>query len=306
VLSTSMRRAPPSLPILQKDPTLDVTALTLAQAFSAAAQNPSPDVFVTPTTLQRADDGFQLITNLRSQSDTKTAAILAIVPENGSEAVARALDYGANDVIQEGFTADELRLRVNRLVQRKQLADTLRSRVNDGLKAVVTDPLTGVYNRRYAMPHLQRIADEAARSGKSFAVMLIDLDRFKRVNDTHGHAAGDTVLVEVANRLAQNLRGIDLLARIGGEEFLIVMPQTDPIDAEEAAQRLRRVVCDNPVTISEGGTEIPVSISIGVALSGGTSSNEFTPGAIMTMADKALYGAKNDGRNQVIIGSAAA
>ncbi|MEM8978666.1 MAG: diguanylate cyclase [Pseudomonadota bacterium] len=306
VLTSSKRAVPSALPTLQKDPTLNVAALTLAEVHSDAAQNPAPDVFVFPASLSSAQDGLQLITDLRSQSATQSAGILIVTPKDSAKLSAQALDYGANDIIHEGHTADELRLRVGRLVARKQLADALRNRVKDGLKAAVIDPLTGLYNRRYAMPRLKSIAEEAARTKQAFAVMLVDLDRFKQVNDQYGHAAGDAVLVEVARRLSVNLRSVDLIARIGGEEFLVVMPRTSLSEAEDAAQRLRRAVCETPFALPDGRQSIQVSISIGVALSEQNAGLTAPTDVLMSLADKALYGAKSDGRNQVFIGNAAA
>ena len=158
------------------------------------------------------------------------------------DTAAMALDLGANDILAEGFPSGELAIQVRTQLRRKADAARLRASVRDGLKLAVTDPLTGLYNRRYAMSHLGRIAEQAARSGRSFTVMVADIDRFKAINDTWGHAAGDSVLVQVARILPDNLRAVDLVARIGGEEFLVVMPDTEEAEARLAAERLRRVV----------------------------------------------------------------
>ena len=136
--------------------------------------------------------------------------------------------------------------------------------------------------------------------------MLIDLDRFKAVNDTYGHAAGDAVLVEVAKRMQNNLRTVDLVARIGGEEFLVAMPGADLEQGKEAAHRLRRVICDTPILLPNALPDITVSVSIGLALGSKFSSPSLTVEAIMGLADSALYSAKSEGRNQVTISQSAA
>ncbi|WP_456237871.1 GGDEF domain-containing protein [Mangrovicoccus ximenensis] len=174
------------------------------------------------------------------------------------------------------------------------------------------DPLTGLYNRRYAMPHLDRIAGRAAQTGRGFAVMMLDLDRFKAVNDTHGHAAGDRVLMETAARLSDNIRKHDLLARIGGEEFLIAMPDTDPDRVRLAAARLRRVIADHPM--AAGPALLPVTVSIGIAfadipaLREAVAADQLTASVkrLLERADKALYSAKAQGRNTVNFGRTAA
>lgn len=169
----------------------------------------------------------------------------------------------------------------------------------------VIDPLTGLYNRRYAEPHLLRIAQRAKETGRPFAVMVLDLDRFKNINDTYGHSAGDVVLKEIANRIKDNLRGVDMVARIGGEEFLVAMPDTQLDQARHAAERLCRIVDEMPVKIDSGKTVIPVSMSIGVAL-GGLHDDARSVEHLVELADRALYAAKSDGRNQVTISLSAA
>ena len=160
-----------------------------------------------------------------------------------------ALDLGANDLIPADFDDAELAIRLRTQVKRKQEADSLRAALDEDLRLAVIDPLTGLYNRRYAMAHLKRLTTRAAETGRNFTIMVADLDRFKQVNDTFGHAAGDAVLVEVARRLKDNLRGNDLVARIGGEEFLIALPDCQLSEARQAGERIRRIIDREPVTL---------------------------------------------------------
>lgn len=157
------------------------------------------------------------------------------------------------------------------------------------------DPLTGLYNRRYAEPQLAQIARRADVTGRRFAVMMVDLDRFKSVNDTYGHAAGDEVLIETARRIRGALRGADLVARLGGEEFMIAMPDTDQAEAQAAAERVRTVIDEMPFHTKRGG---PIHITTSIGLTMNTHRDVQT---LLEMADAALYHAKARGRNQVTI-----
>ena len=179
-------------------------------------------------------------------------------------------------------------LRIRRQLDRKAQADRLRATVEDGLKLAMTDPLTGLFNRRYALPHLSRIAARALAENRPFAVMVLDIDRFKLVNDQYGHAAGDTVLREVALRVKDNLRSVDLVARFGGEEFLVAMPDTDLTSARLAAERLRAVVENTPVTLPNGTGQVQVTLSIGVAIGGLPDVEKETVERLVDCADQAL------------------
>ncbi len=280
--------------------------MTKTSALEQDGPRSAPDVYLISAHLSRPEEGLQLLTDLRSRAHTRHSAIVMVLPENARRLSAMALDLGANDLISEAFDAEELTQRLEMQVRRKRQADRLRARVKDGLRAAVTDPLTGLYNRRYAMPHLTRIAERAQSTDKSFAVMLLDLDRFKSVNDVYGHASGDAVLVDVAGRLRDNVRAVDLVARIGGEEFLVAMPDTTLNDAKGAANRLCRLIDRTPVALPGGAGEISVSVSIGLAMGGGGLAPEQEIDRLMALADRALYGAKSDGRNQVIVDQSAA
>ena len=246
-------------------------------------------------------------------------------PEASGSAIL-ALDLGANDVAPAPGDPAELSIRIKKQIRWKQGRDRLRQTVRDGLHAAITDPLTGLYNRRYAMPHLARIVETARESGRRFALLVADLDHFKAVNDTYGHAAGDAVLVETARRLRENLRGMDLVARVGGEEFLVAIPDTGLDEARIVAGRLCRMMRERPITLPDGRS-ITVTMSIGLAMGGtagltGGLSGAFPTGAafpeadaaggeaeasrLIEAADRALYGAKSGGRAQYKISRSAA
>ncbi len=265
----------------------------------------TPDVFVIDGNMGSGAGGLRLMSDLRSRSATRFAAMCLMGATLGDDRVAMAFDLGANDVIGPATKPREVGLRLRTMLRRKRSADHARASVQDGLRLAVIDPLTGLYNRRYAIPQLAHVADRAAEDGTVFAVMVVDLDRFKSVNDRYGHAAGDAVLVEISSRLSANLRATDMLARIGGEEFLIALPNTTYAEAQLAAERLCRVVKDRPVHVA-GGPPLQITVSIGVAFSGEQATSPETVAAIIDRADQALLTAKSEGRDQVTISRTAA
>ena len=260
-----------------------------------------PDVFVVDADLGGPGAGLRLMSELRSRAATRHAAVLMMRHEGAAETTAMAFDLGANDLVDADCPPRELGLRLRTLMQRKRAADRMRASVKDGLRLAVIDPLTGLYNRRYALPQLAAISDRSAETGISFAVMVVDLDRFKTVNDRFGHAAGDAVLVEVARRLSDNLRAGDLLARIGGEEFLVALPEASLSQAHATAERLCEVIQQQPITLP-GGASLSATVSIGLAVSdaAGTARIEAV-GDVVDRADRALLVAKSGGRNKVTI-----
>ncbi|WP_417523205.1 diguanylate cyclase [Marinovum sp.] len=261
-----------------------------------------PDVLVMALDATKSEAEMQILPDLRARTATRYAGVLVLAPEGAGPLAAAVLDLGADDVAPANISAQEIALRVDRLVARKRMADRLRSTVREGLRAAVTDPLTGLFNRRYALPHISRIAERACRLGRPFAVMVADLDHFKRVNDTYGHAAGDAVLSELARRLRDNLRAVDLVARIGGEEFLVVLPDAADERADRTAHRLCAAVSEAPFTIPGRAEPLRITISIGVMIARPGSADPGTalrPEALLRCADAALYRAKAHGRNQV-------
>ncbi len=270
----------------------------LGEAMGAVRQMEVPDVFVIAVNENNPDLALRLLAEIRAGKSTRHSGILVVLAEEHRRLLADALDLGANDVMTEGFDPEEMALRLSTLVQQKRLADRLRDNVQTGLQAAVTDPLTGLFNRRYALPHLERISKQAVHLKRHFAVFLVDLDHFKAVNDQYGHAAGDAVLAETARRMRENLRPVDLVARIGGEEFLVALPDISAEDAQAFASRLCRLMRERPVSLKGDESSIPVTMSIGATL-GGACRTDLTVDRLISEADRALYDAKLHGRDQV-------
>ncbi|WP_370204724.1 diguanylate cyclase domain-containing protein [Pararhodobacter marinus] len=281
--------------------------LSPSEALSPALDGLAPDLYLIAETLGAFGSGQRLIADLRARPASRHAAIAFVLQRADPDAAAMALDFGATDLLSDPFDPQETALRIAMHVSRKQRADKLRRAVSDGLRLAVTDALTGLYNRRYALSYLDRLANRARLNGTRFAVMVLDLDRFKTVNDTLGHAAGDRVLETLAQRLRENLRPSDLIARIGGEEFLVVLPDVTIDSASRTAERLCRAVGAAPVVLGDGHEPVEVTISVGLAM--GPALSVHDDGEIgretLARADAALLAAKTDGRNQVTIGSAA-
>jgi two-component system cell cycle response regulator len=209
-------------------------------------------------------------------------------------AVPAALERGAVDCLTPPFDAAELDARLRAALRVKALHDQLVD-ANERLAAqALTDELTGVGNRRHGAQELERIVALATRHGHALALARVDVDHFKAINDTYGHQAGDRVLEEVARRLSGAIRGGDALARWGGDEFVVILPDTDRDGALRAAERLRAAVAAEPVTLADGRA-VEVTISVGWAHWAGD-----TPDDLLARADRALYAAKDTGRNAVL------
>jgi two-component system cell cycle response regulator len=237
------------------------------------------------------------MSDLRSRANTRHSGVIIMLPHGDSERAATALDLGANDISYEPFLAPELAVRIRTQLERKTRADRLRATLNDGLRLAVTDSLTGLYNRRYGMRHLERVARQCKDKGTDAAAIMIDVDHFKTVNDAFGHLVGDAILKEVAATLRMNLRGEDLVTRIGGEEFLAVLPDAGVEQAQVVAERLRSGIENLKLSNGRGGT-IGVTLSLGVAM---LSASDHDTTLTLQAVDRALYEAKAAGRNNVII-----
>ncbi len=236
-------------------------------------------------------DPLRLCSQLRSQDATRHCAILVLVGEDDIDRLAKALELGANDYVVKPVDRSELRVRVRTQLRYKHYHDQLRGAYRESVAMALTDSLTGLYNRRYVTSHL------ANMNRTDVALLMIDIDHFKAINDQHGHDAGDLVLCEVARRLERATRGRDLPARLGGEEFLVVVSDADQERAQIIAERLRRAVAGEPIEVAKGHW-VTVTVSVGVAL---RDSPEEPSEDQLKRADQALYDAKRGGRDCVVM-----
>ncbi len=242
-------------------------------------------------------DALRVVSQLRANEASRLVPILLIGDPDELPRLAKGLDLGATDYIVRPLDRNELLARARTQIRRKRLQDRLQENYQKSLALALTDGLTGLYNRRYLAAHLDGLfasLSEGTSHAQGPALLLFDIDWFKRVNDTHGHGAGDEVLKEVANRVLRHVRGFDLVARYGGEEFVVVMPETPLPMALVVAERLRSVIAEKPFAVGEPKVDLPITISIGVAMTRGSSE---TPASLLRRADEALYAAKNAGRN---------
>ena len=246
-------------------------------------------------------DGLRLCSQLRSVDRTRHIPILVIADPDSNARLARGLEIGVNDYLVRPLDKNEMLARVRTQIKKKRYAERLRDNVQMSIEAAITDALTGLHNRRYMETHLNALVEQAASHGKPIAVLVLDIDFFKAINDTHGHDAGDDVLREFALRIRKSIRNIDLACRYGGEEFVIVMPETDMGVATMVAERLRRAVAGESFPVQQGMKLLNVTLSIGLAILNDPGDDA---AAILKRADQALYRAKRDGRNRVVADAA--
>jgi two-component system cell cycle response regulator len=279
--------------VLTKEHAVDVEANPQEALFHAAEAN--YDLMIVSLGLENFD-GLRLCSQVRSLDRTRNLPLLVIAEAEDTARVLRGLEMGVNDYLVRPIDKNELLARVRTQVRKKRYTDKLRDNVQLSMELAITDALTGLHNRRYMESHLATLVEQAASRGKPLSLLVLDIDYFKAINDTYGHDAGDDVLREFATRVRKSIRGIDLACRYGGEEFVIVMPETDMAVATVVAERLRRRIAGEPFLIAGGERKIDVTISIGIAALGSPDDNA---ASLLKRADQALYRAKRDGRNRV-------
>jgi two-component system cell cycle response regulator len=241
-------------------------------------------------------DGLRLCSQVRSLDRSRHLPIVILVEPSDEARLLRGLDMGVNDYAVRPIDKHEFLARVKTQIKRKRHSDYLRNRLEETVELSITDALTGLNNRRYLEMHLKTLVRDAVQQGRSLSILVADIDHFKSVNDTYGHDVGDLVLKEFSARLRRNTRGIDLACRLGGEEFVVVMPETDIGRAYQVGERLRACIAADGFPISSE-KRIRVTASVGLAT---LENRDDTAEALFKRADTALYSAKKKGRNRVV------
>ncbi|ACL62154.1 PleD family two-component system response regulator [Methylobacterium nodulans] len=246
-------------------------------------------------------DGLRLCSQLRSLDRTRTMPVVMLADAGDRARIMRGLDLGVHDYLVRPIDRNELVARIRTQVRRKRFAHALRESVQASMELAVTDGLTGLHNRRYFDSHLAGLFREAVLRGRPIALLLLDIDRFKTINDGFGHDAGDEVLRQFADRIRAHTRGIDIVARFGGEEIVVVVPDAGLDGAQQVAERIRERIEAAPFTIHGGTRTIDVTVSVGVAV---RHPDDAGPADLLKRADVALYQAKQEGRNRVVAAAA--
>jgi two-component system cell cycle response regulator len=283
---------------LAAEHTVDVETNPQEALFHTADGN--YDLLVVSLNLQEFD-GLRLCSQVRSLERTRNLPILLIAEGEDNVRLLRGLEIGVNDYLVRPIDKNEMYARVRTQIRKKRYSERLRDNFQMSIEMAITDSLTGLHNRRYMESHLGTLVQEAASRGKPLSLLVLDIDYFKSINDNYGHDAGDDVLREFATRVRKSIRGIDLACRLGGEEFVVVMPETDLAVAAVVAERIRRKIAGEPFSIHKGTGSVDVTISIGIA---GLTEADDGADTIIKRADQALYRAKRDGRNRVVADAA--
>jgi two-component system cell cycle response regulator len=309
VLSRSTERAKRWRALLEPCFPGQVRAFGL-EAAQKLMTHPAPDAVIVPISGADRDEDLSLLADLRSRRATRHATVIAVPTDQSLSLAAEAWDRGAQDALLHGFCAEELALRLGNQLRRKQRINKALEQVHGDLRAANRDPMTGLYNRRFLLPHLQKTIHEAENGRLTFALLLADLDHFKRINDRFGHPVGDAVLIETAKRLASDLAPEEFAARIGGEEFLILLRDVSPDQGALRADRLRRALNHAPMKIAGVPTPVRVTVSIGLVMgplnAAGRQAEVPSANMLIRLADEALYKAKQQGRDRVMLATSAA
>ncbi|MFT6072260.1 MAG: two-component system cell cycle response regulator [Alphaproteobacteria bacterium] len=241
-------------------------------------------------------DGLRICSMIRASENFRKLSIIATGDSDNNTVFLKALEMGVNDFISRPIDYNELFLRVSSQIKRFYYAEQLRKHVENSVEYAITDPLTNMHNRRFLNMHLEKLCAKSIEERKALSVAIFDIDHFKSINDTYGHDVGDKVLVQFADIVKDSIRNFDLAVRLGGEEFLSVMPETDLAYAAAICERIRGKIHDKQFIISPEKS-IHVTCSIGVS----TLTDNETEQNLINRADAALYRAKQTGRDRVVI-----
>lgn len=279
----------------------EIYQVELAQDAEMAAERAIQGKFdvILVSTQMNGTEGLRLASHIKSREETRHVPLIIMVNESRTQTMLKALELGINDYLLLPIDTNEMMARVKTQIRRKKYQDALRSSYEKTISRSVTDALTGLYNRHFMDMHLNNLVRQSNKHGRPLTMMLIDVDHFKPVNDTYGHDVGDEVLAGLAQVIVKSIRTADLAARFGGEEFVVLLPETDLLSASVVTDRIRQMTEMTPFHVNHDINTLNVTVSIGAAqLKNGESGAE-----LLKRADEALYKAKHAGRNQVQLAS---
>lgn len=254
-----------------------------------------PVDLVIVNTMAKNFDGLRLAAQIRSDEATRHLPLLGVVDPDERPRLVKALEIGLNDILSRPIDPQELAARVRTQIKRKRYTDFLRDNLDHSLELAVTDQLTGLHNRRYMTGQLGALVQRASRGGDPVAALMIDIDHFKKINDTRGHLVGDEVLRQIGRLLGDTVRKVDVAARYGGEEFAILLEATELEGAQLLAERIRQEAERMPLSSEKGPFHCTLSLGLATFPGDGRSTTE-----LIAHADAALYAAKHQGRNRVV------
>ncbi len=234
-------------------------------------------------------DGYEVCQKLKSNANTKDIPVVFITAKTDEESIERAYSAGGSDYVTKPFRPKELLARINRELQLKSYQEELKLLAS-------TDPMTKLYNRRYFNEIAKNILEVERRNESELSLMILDIDKFKNINDTYGHNMGDEVIIFISDILRKNQRASDVICRYGGEEFVILLPETSLKNAVLVAEKIRKRIA---VSMVGAGGEESFSVRVSIGVSQIDILNEHDIEAALKRADKALYEAKSFGRNRV-------
>jgi len=270
----------------------DVIATSNGNEALEVFQGPSVPSLVISDWMMPGMDGLELCRNIRGMKKSSYTYFIILTAKGGKEDVIKGLDAGADDFLTKPFNSEELKYRV-------KIGERIINLEQRILKLATTDSLTGVLNRRAFMERMNEEIHRAKREGSPISLILMDIDHFKKVNDTYGHQTGDLVLQRVTDQLMDRSRAYDFVGRYGGEEFVICVRSTEDIDPQSIAERMRRNIEAQTIVTDQSNQTLRITASFGV----GTSRPEYddTLDSLIKRTDKAMYEAKKKGRNRVCV-----
>ncbi|MDO5630475.1 MAG: diguanylate cyclase [Paracoccus sp. (in: a-proteobacteria)] len=283
------------------------------QALASVARGEAGDLYLIAADLDQRSEGLRLLSELRSRVASRDAAFVIAAPPDRPEMAAIALDLGAGETLGPDLATPEMIemtvLALREQIVRKRHADERRAEARQSIAWSLVDPLTSLYNRRFALPRLRQMIAETQARGGECALLALDVDRFKQINDQHGHAAGDAVLAEIAARIQSVAGPVGPVARFGGEEFLVLLPDTAAPQATRCAEAIRHAVMSTPIPLPRAADSraLFVTVSIGVATFGahpGQTDAEHETDSLLERADQAMRAAKSGGRNRCMLAAA--